>query len=355
MSEAVDDIWAVITASPPPSAADLENACHVYRDTGHVQPALFDDPQPDGASTRDNIRAADSRRPRPAPPSAGTPAASAGTPSAEDGTLPSQSARPNPGTRHTPSPAPARQHHPDADRSDQDTDMKDQAAKPSGAAPARASRPPLEAIDAAWAAVNAATPPSPADLDHARTLYGGTGAAPQPPPGSLSKTDDPGTVTPRPRIEPSPARPPRRTGLAADRQDELSEAASSPAEPLQRRNTPTPAATSSGNQASPATETTALPQSAVTPAPLTGDDIVLGVSRLPAFVLGELFHAVDNGQPLGRVGYLLRSYSGERAAERTRRRSPRNRDGRADPRRAAHRGRRPWRPACRAGHLAAGR
>ena len=50
------------------------------------------------------------------------------------------------------------------------------------------------------------------------------------------------------------------------------------------------------------------------PAPLTGDDIVLGVSRLPAFVLGELFHAADNGRPLGRAGYLLRSYSGERAA-----------------------------------------
>jgi hypothetical protein len=50
------------------------------------------------------------------------------------------------------------------------------------------------------------------------------------------------------------------------------------------------------------------------PAPLTGDDIVLGISRLPAFVLGELFHAAGNGRPLGRVGYLLRSYSGERAA-----------------------------------------
>ncbi|MGH3298511.1 MAG: hypothetical protein ACRDP7_42650 [Trebonia sp.] len=50
------------------------------------------------------------------------------------------------------------------------------------------------------------------------------------------------------------------------------------------------------------------------PAPLTGDDIVLGVSRLPAFVLGELFHAAGLGRPLGRAGYLLRSYPGERAA-----------------------------------------
>ena len=54
------------------------------------------------------------------------------------------------------------------------------------------------------------------------------------------------------------------------------------------------------------------------PAPLTGDDIVLGISRLPAFVLGELFHVACNGQPLGRVGYLLRSYSGnERPANPT--------------------------------------
>ena len=56
----------------------------------------------------------------------------------------------------------------------------------------------------------------------------------------------------------------------------------------------------------------ALPQSAVTPDPLTDDDIFLGISRLPAFVIGDLFHAIDNDQPLEPVSRQLAPHSGER-------------------------------------------
>ena len=678
LTEAVDAVWAAITASPPPSPADLENACHVYRDTGPVQPALFDDPRQDSTPTQDSTRAADSRQPRPAPPRPAVPAATAGAPPAEDATRPDPPARPGTGTRHTPSPTPAGQQQPGADRPEQDTAAKDQAAKPSDAAPARASgtpeqnpaaaavsapagpahaddpeppqtpatnsdlaialhsmsdqeltsfltlgktpdghgsltdrrkglpdagaaqmlnfdhagvritvssrrfrrhgqiswrqvaswidtgltparlgiivgashlgtftnarrdqliaagkdnidaaitelrrisddaieaalsaalaardadapvppasrgkpayrttamltrpdpaataeenaaltriaelesairgaqpctpadikgtirwwigddlpeyaralaspesmrawisrqasgpasrpgqgsydsalgryysafpeglrthkgsdtrvtpyilweeipawiqpglpaslrdrlaaaeprpapgrkrttparppdgaadpasqaddplpRPLREAIDAAWAAIDAAPPPSPADLDHARTPYRGTGAAQQPQPGSPAKTGKPGPVTPapRPRTEPSPARPPRHAGPAADRQDELPAAASSPAGPPPRHDKPAPAITSSRTRPSRAPETTALPQPATTPDPLTDDDIFLGISRLPAFVIGDLFHAIDTGQPLESVSRQLAPYSGERAA-----------------------------------------
>ena len=53
------------------------------------------------------------------------------------------------------------------------------------------------------------------------------------------------------------------------------------------------------------------------PAPLTDDDIRLGLSRLPAVVIGELFHAIDTGQPLGPgrrlLSAVLRETNGRRA------------------------------------------
>ena len=66
------------------------------------------------------------------------------------------------------------------------------AADPASQADDPLPRPLREAIDAAWAAIDAAPPPSPADLDHARTLYRGTGTAQQPQPGSPAKTGKPG-------------------------------------------------------------------------------------------------------------------------------------------------------------------
>ena len=100
-------------------------------------------------------------------------------------------------------------------------------ADPAGQADDPLPGPLREAIDAAWAAIEAAPPPSPADLDHARTSYRATGTVQQALPGNPAKTRQPGrTVAPAPRpgAEPRPA-PPPRPAPAAHRQDELPAAA----------------------------------------------------------------------------------------------------------------------------------
>ena len=190
------------------------------------------------------------------------------------------------------------------------------AADPAGQADDPLPRPLREAIDAAWAAIEAAPPPAPAELDHARTVYRGTGTAQEPLPGSPAKTRRTVTPAPRPRAEPRPAPPPRRTSPAAHRQDELpgATAASTPAGPPPQHDAPARAAASAGARPGRAPEPAALPQPASTPVPLTDDDIFLGISRLPAFVIGDLFSAIDNGQPLESACRQLAPYSGERAA-----------------------------------------
>ena len=177
-------------------------------------------------------------------------------------------------------------------------------------------RPLREAIDAAWAAIEAAPPPAPEELHHARTVYRGTGTAQEPLPGTPAKTGRTVTPAPRPRAEPRPAPPPRRTSPAAHHQFELSgaTAASTPAEPPPRHDEPARAASSAGRRPGRAPGPVALPQPASTPVPLTDDDTFLGISRLPAFVIGDLFHAIDTGQPLESVSRQLPPYSGERAA-----------------------------------------
>ena len=177
-------------------------------------------------------------------------------------------------------------------------------------------RPLREAIDAAWAAIEAAPPPAPEELHHARTVYRGTGTAQEPLPGTPAKTGRTVTPAPRPQAEPRPAPPPRRTSPAAHHQFELSgaTAASTPAEPPPRHDEPARAASSAGRRPGRAPGPVALPQPASTPVPLTDDDTFLGISRLPAFVIGDLFHAIDTGQPLESVSRQLPPYSGERAA-----------------------------------------
>ena len=192
-------------------------------------------------------------------------------------------------------------------------------ADPAGQADDPLPGPLRAAIDAAWAAIEAAPSPSPADLDHARAVYRATSTAQQPLPGSPAKTGQPDrTVTPapRPQAEPRPAPSPQPGIPAAHRQDELPAAAAvgTPAGPPPRPRAPAPAAASTGTRPRRAPEPAALPQPAVSPVPLTDDDIFLGISRLPAFVIGDLLRAIDTGQPLASVGRQLASYSGERAA-----------------------------------------
>ena len=183
------------------------------------------------------------------------------------------------------------------------------ARPPAGAAdPAGQTDDPLpgplrEAINAAWAAIEAAPPPSPADLDHARTSYRAAGTVQQALPGNPAQTRQPDRTVapaPRPRAEPRLA-PPPRPATAPHRQDELPAAAA--------------AGLSAGTGTRPRREPAARPQPTATSDPLTDDDIFLGISRLPAFVIGDLFHAIDTGQPLESVSRQLAPYSGERAAD----------------------------------------
>jgi N12 class adenine-specific DNA methylase/superfamily I DNA/RNA helicase len=52
--KAIAAAWAAIDAAPPPAAADLERARHLYRDTGPVQDSLFGDPPEQGTHTQDH-------------------------------------------------------------------------------------------------------------------------------------------------------------------------------------------------------------------------------------------------------------------------------------------------------------
>ena len=185
-------------------------------------------------------------------------------------------------------------------------------ADPAGQADDPLPGPLREAIDAAWVAIEAAPPPAPADLDHARTVYRGTGTARQPLPAGPAETSRTMTPAPRPRAEPRPAQPPRRPGPAAHRQDELpgATAASAPAGPPSRRDAPAQAGASIRPGLDRVPEPAGLPQPASTPVPLTDDDIYLGISRLPAVVIGDLFNAIDAGRPWNRPAASSRRIPG---------------------------------------------
>ena len=96
-------------------------------------------------------------------------------------------------------------------------------ADPAGQADDPLPRPLREAIDAAWAAIGAAPPPSPADLDHARRIYRGTDTTQQPLPGSPANAGRPGPTAPR-----------------APRQDHIARPPGEPARPLPQDELPPP-------------------------------------------------------------------------------------------------------------------
>ena len=192
----------------------------------------------------------------------------------------------------------------------------------------QAARQRREAVDAAWAAIEAAPPPSPAELDHARHVYRDTSPVQQtlfddPPQDSTQAQDGARRTASRPP-RPAPSGPAASAGVGrpaakpaapqaapAHRQDPPRHRA---AGPPPQHDAPARAAASAGARPGRAPEPAALPQPASTPVPLTDDDIFLGISRLPAFVIGDLFTAIDNGQPLESACRQLAPYSGERAA-----------------------------------------
>ena len=140
-----------------------------------------------------------------------------------------------------------------------------------------------EAVDAAWSAIEAAPPPSPAELDHARHLYRDTSSVQQ------TLFGDP----PQDSTHTQPADP------AGDDRE------SPPAELGHARTVHgSPGGMHELLPGSPGTadHPAALPQATRAPVPLTDDDICLGLSRLPAVVIGNLVTAIDTRQPLEPAG-----------------------------------------------------
>ena len=250
LREAVGAAWAAIEAAPPPSPADLDRARRDYRDWRPVQQTLFDGPTQDSTLTPGDTRITAPPQPRAGP--AAPPA-------------PSDAARPA-ATAAAPPTAPPRQPGPPGHPA-----IKRRPGRAPGPAPDAGTRHP-----------DADPPDQPSIPEHDQPA--------DPRPGAAS-----------PRAAGPPRQIPQTTAAA-------------PAGPPPRPRAPVPAAASTGTQPHRAPEPAALPQPAVSPVPLTDDDIFLGVGRLPAFVIGDLLHAIDTGQPLASVGRQLASYSGERAA-----------------------------------------
>jgi hypothetical protein len=347
LRDALDAAWAAIEAAPPPSPAELDDARRVYGGVSPAQQALFGDPPPDG---KDTPRPAKARPARPDETPRTAAGGEQGQPDAQGQTARGPGTRPN---RAGQAPQDANAHgaqaplaaasqkppadglgdsragndgtvgpenQPPAHEPEAGPDLKTSADSP---APSREGGPgPAAAQDAEALGETATADTAEAAQEQdipAQPAVTGTGRAPatapdtagnlgdadpagKPAPGEGSSPDDPGSHTARPGIPaPRPQAEPRQAelpGAARDITPALPDGPFAPYGPGTRPEiTPEPA---------PALR-------AGGPAPLTGDDILLGISRLPAFVLGELFHAADNSQPLERAGYLLRSYSGERA------------------------------------------
>ena len=178
-----------------------------------------------------------------------------------------------------------------------------------------------EVIADAWAAIEAAPPPAPAQLEYARRTYRDTGPAQE----TLFDGSEPArqqdTLKDRADDPAAPGQPPvpAETGHAADPGDTVSSATagSTPAEPARHQDAstsvPIPAVAGARRQQHE-TASAARPQPGSTGTPLSADDILLGLSRLPRFVFADLIGAMDSGQALESVSRQLAPYSGERAA-----------------------------------------
>ena len=178
-----------------------------------------------------------------------------------------------------------------------------------------------EVIADAWAAIEAAPPPAPAQLEYARRTYRDTGPAQE----TLFDGSEPArqqdTLKDRADDPAAPGQPPvpAETGHAADPGDTVSSATagSTTAEPARHQDTstsvPIPAVAGARRQQHE-TAPAARPQPGSTGTPLSADDILLGLSRLPRFVFADLIGAMDSGQALESVSRQLAPYSGERAA-----------------------------------------
>jgi N12 class adenine-specific DNA methylase len=154
-----------------------------------------------------------------------------------------------------------------------------------------------------WAAIEAAPPPAPAQLEAVRRAYRDSG----PVQGDLF--DDPlqareNGATPQAGTTGRPDERAKRAGP-----DEAS--ATSPPDPPHHAVT-TPALVPASTEAADGNEAASALRPASTVSALTAADLALAVSRLPAFTIGDMFSAMDAGQPLDSTFRRLAPYSGER-------------------------------------------
>jgi N12 class adenine-specific DNA methylase/superfamily I DNA/RNA helicase len=186
-----------------------------------------------------------------------------------------------------------------------------------------AARLRREAIAAAWTAIEAAPPPSAADLEHARHTYRNAGhrqhtlfdrLAPdhqQDDRHNTASTPDAAARRSAPAVH-SQVTPPGNTasGHAAAKAHSTRIAPAQPGLPI----TAAPA-TAGGNRRHQQPPAPAQSQPASTGAPLTAEDISLGLSRLPAHVFAGLIDLMDSGQPVDSLSRQLAPHSGTRTAD----------------------------------------
>jgi hypothetical protein len=330
LREVLDAAWAAIEAAPPPSPAELDDARRVYGGAGPAQQALFSAPPPDGKHTPGPAKAIPAHQDE----ALGTAAGSEqGQPDAlgqtadSPGTQPSQGGRAPQGAaaNDTQAPPATGSQEPSPDGHGDSQFDNDGTTAPQGQP---STRDPEAAPDLPSSA-NSPAPgrearPDPASAQDAEAL-GETATAGTAEAAQQQDISAHPAATDNDRATATAAGPSDDGGDADPAGNPVPEAWPSPGDPGSHPDTPPPGIPTPRPQAEPRqvepsgaarATTPTLPGGPFVPdgpAPLAGDDIVLGISRLPAFVLGELFHAADNDRPLGRASYLLRSYSGERA------------------------------------------
>jgi N12 class adenine-specific DNA methylase len=177
----------------------------------------------------------------------------------------------------------------------------------------QATRTLREAIADAWAAIEAAPPPAPAQLEAARRTYRDTSPVQEalfgdPRQASQQRSKEQA----RPASSPEPAE--SRPAATATAPPQPPAPGTAPAEPGRQQDAPAPAPDRAGTHQGKKPGPAAPPQPPGNGAPLTTDDILIGLGRLPAFVIGDLLSAMDGSEPLGPVARQLAPWSGNRQA-----------------------------------------
>ena len=197
-------------------------------------------------------------------------------------------------------------------------------AAPSGQEDEQSARQLREAIAAAWAAIDAAPAPGPAQLEQARrtyrdtspvqeTLFTGTEPAQQHDGASRTVGQAAASARLSPQAPPGPGAPPADS--TDTRATAEATAVSAPAAPARRQHADAPATApaAAGGTLRHAQHPPAQAPRPQPGTPLSDDDICLGLRRLPPLVFAELLGVIGTGRPVDPATRQLAPYSGERA------------------------------------------